>query len=164
MSETRWNFRESCHDEDCELPMPWISCRCRDWAWHCWHLSLPDLSAAHGRAVNLQRLFPEVEGSAWGRAQNLYPGVSRGTQTAQSLLPDLRLDGWLDSRSASKSVWCRGWVLQRPEFPASPGVDLGGGDVRLGNAAGRHSAFPARSTGSERELNAFTPEPCRDGD
>src|SRR5262249_15084920 len=97
-----------------------------------------------------------------GRAQNLYPGVSRGTQTAQSLLPDLRLDGWLDSRSASKSVWCRGWVFQRPEFPASRGVNLGGGDVRLGNAAGRHSAFPARSTGSERELNAFTPKPCRD--
>src|SRR5262249_4209387 len=66
-------------------------------------------------------------------------------------LPDLRLDGRLDSRSASKSLWCRGWVFQRPEFPASRGVDLGGGDVRLDNAAIRHSAFPARSTGSERE-------------
>src|SRR5262249_57971293 len=84
--------------------------------------------------------------------------MSRGAQTPQPLLPDLRLNGRLDPRSASKSVWCRGWVLQRPEFPTSPGVDLGGGDVRLGNAAGRHSAFPARSTSSERELNAFTPE------
>jgi hypothetical protein len=26
----------------------------------------------------------------------------------------------------------------------------------LGNAASGHSAFPARSTGSERELSAFT--------
>jgi hypothetical protein len=45
-------------------------------------------------------------------------------------------------------------VFQRPEFSASHGVDLGGGDVRLGNAAGGYSAFPARSTSSERELNA----------
>ena len=37
-------------------------------------------------------------------------------------------------------------------FPASSGVDLGGGDVRLVIAAGRHSAFPARPTGSERGL------------
>jgi len=37
--------------------MPRISRRCRSRAWHCWHLSLPDLSAAHGGAVNLQRLI-----------------------------------------------------------------------------------------------------------
>src|SRR5262249_10180502 len=42
-----------------------------------------------------------------------------------------------------------------PEFPAAGGVDLGGRDVRLGNTAGGHSAFPARSTGSEHELGAF---------
>jgi hypothetical protein len=47
-------------------------------------------------------------------------------------------------------------LLQRPEFSASSGVDLGGGDVRLGNAASGHSAFSACSTGSERELSAFT--------
>jgi putative ABC transport system substrate-binding protein len=29
----------------------------------------------------------------------------------------------------------------------------------LGNAASGHSAFPARSTSSERELSAFTPGP-----
>ncbi len=79
-----------------------------------------------------------------------------GRKPAQPLLPGLRLDRRLDSRSASKSVWRRGWVLQRPEFPASRGVDLGGGDVRLGNAASGHSAFPARSIGSERELSAFS--------
>src|SRR5262249_1252566 len=99
-----------------------------------------------------------------GRTQNLYPGVSRGTQTAQSFLPDLRLDGRLDSRSASKSLWCRGWVFQRPEFPASRSVDLGGGDVRLDDAAIRHSAFPARSTGSERELNATLQQPAISAD
>src|SRR5262245_41274503 len=75
-------------------------------------------------------------------------------------LPGLRLDGRLDSRSTSKSVWRCGWVLQRPEFPAPGGVDLGG-DVRLGNTASGHSAFPARSTGSQHELSAF---PRRRGD
>jgi len=29
---------------------------------------------------------------------------------------------------------------------------MGGGDVQLGEAASGHAAFPARSTGSEREL------------
>src|SRR5262249_61944953 len=90
-----------------------------------------------------------------GRAQNLYPGLSGGTQTAQPLLPGLRLDGRLDSRSTSKSVWRCGWVLQRPEFPAPAGVDLGGRDVCLGNTPSGHSAFPARSNGSEHELSAF---------
>src|SRR5262249_44061802 len=89
-----------------------------------------------------------------GRAQNLYPGLAGGTQTAQPLLPSLRLDGRLDSRSTSKSVWRCGWVLQRPEFPATGGVDLGGRDVRLGSTASGHSAFPPRSTGSEYELSA----------
>jgi hypothetical protein len=34
--------------------------------------------------------------------------------------------------------------------------------VRLGNSASRHSAFPACSAGSERELIAFTSEPSRE--
>jgi hypothetical protein len=32
------------------------------------------------------------------------------------------------------------------------GVDMGGGNVQLGDAAGGYAAFPARSTGPEREL------------
>src|SRR5262249_58908726 len=87
--------------------------------------------------------------------------LSGGTQAAQPLLPRLRLDGRLDSRSTSKSVWRCGWVLQRPEFPAPGGVDLGGRDVRLGSTASGHSAFSACSTGSEHELSAF---PRRRGD
>src|SRR5262249_17362850 len=63
--------------------------------------------------------------------------------------------------AARRSAGLYGWVLQRPEFPAPDGVDLGGGDVRLGNIASGHSAFPARSTGSEHELSAF---PRRRGD
>ena len=54
-----------------------------------------------------------------GEHRILYPRLSRWAQIAQPLLPDLRRNGRLDSRSSSKSVWCRGRVLQRPEFPAS---------------------------------------------
>ena len=32
---------------------------------------------------------------------------------------------------------------------------MGGGDVELGKAASGHAAFPARSTGSERELRTL---------
>ena len=108
-----------------------------------------------GVPLTCNAYFPKSKVRLEGEHRNLYPGLSGGTQTAQPFLPGLRLDGRLDSRSTSKSIWRCGWVLQRPEFPAPGGVDLGGRDVCLGNTASRHSAFSARSTCSERELKLF---------
>ncbi len=134
------------------MPMRSISHRCRRGARHGCDLPLPDLPAAHGRAVHLQRVFSEVQGSARRRSSNLYAGLSGRTQTAQPLLPDLRLDGRLDTRPASQSVRYCGRMLQRAEFSPSRCISLGGRDVCVGVAASRHSALSAFSAGSERQL------------
>src|SRR6516164_3930281 len=113
-----------------------------------------------GVPLTCNAYFPKSKVRLEGEHRIYTRDCSGGTQTAQPLLPRLRLDGRLDPRSTSKSVWRCGWVLQRPEFSAPGGVDLGGRDVRLDNTASGHSAFPASSDQFRARAKRF-PTPTR---
>jgi len=72
------------------------------------------------------------------------PRLSGETQTAQLLLPDLSICVQISL------VLLLG--ASTTEISPSCRVNLGGGDVRMVGAARGHSAFSARSTGSECKL------------
>jgi len=103
---TRWKFRERCHDEDRRgfrivveaQPDTVAICHCQI------------RQRRTGVPLTCNAYFPKSKVRLEGEAQ-----------TPQPLLPGLRLDGRLDTRSTSQSVWRCGWVLQRAEFPAPGG-------------------------------------------
>jgi glutathione-dependent formaldehyde-activating enzyme len=86
-----------------------------------------------------------------GRAQNLYPRLSRGAQTAQPFLPDLRLNRRLDSICVQISLVSR-LVASTTGIFRLPWRRSGRRRCALGQRSRRAFSIPVRSTGSEREL------------